>query len=610
MGDVKLIGSGFWFADAETIFDTGVAPGADDVFFCNGDDNVVTLDGDVTVQHVTRDSGYGTIDFTGYTMTTTSGSGSYAFYRVKIEDSVGGGKLLVTCAADGTWSIYIYSMFLDLSAASAFEIAPAIDDDSHRIDAIYLNRDTPSGTVYAKGLKIHGIKSIGWINASGSVYLSEIDLYASARWYIIGALIQVDGEVYLRGLFGSYSLCLSAATYMWGHGLILGKDSTGAIDANNAGIRVADAHLELANSILDQAPILIDNSRSGHTCFELRGPGYISPSHLCNDESTPWQDYLNWAGVGTCQKVSSTDPTRRIITNSDVSTTKPFKLQLPPISAQGGDSITLRATVQATVPLECSCALDPDNLNGAQAIETKDAELTETVFEVTGTLDSGDYSTLIPAEFRVREYQVGAYVDLSRVTLTVGTQEFGLDLASWSWYRAGHASDPGTPTGLASLPLHYLRHTVAGSASFQAGVGVGNETQALEHVYAVSAGPRDLPWALVDWGPDFAREKVAGGSRNFFDQAGVLALVFRAAVESSDTDSEAAYRFMNTVGAVVADMEQLAGLPGYLNITGIVLAGGPRRPSEDEVAGAVDDDDDLLIGDFYEVVYGVTFEGQ
>ncbi len=225
------------------------------------------------------------------------------------------------------------------------------------------------------------------------------------------------------------------------------------------------------------------------------------------------------------------------------------------------------------------------------------------------------------------------------------------------------------PTGMISLPLNYLEETIAASAAFQAWVGANNSAEAKDSIHPVSvgtgAGTPSLsggalasitladagggytvaptvtvvgdgtgatatatlsgagvasfavtaggagythveiqvggptrPFCLIDWAANFKRSALAGGMRTFFEGEGDLVMLFRADVDSSQDEETAAWAFLNVIGAIIEDMEELAGTAGYLDIMGIERIRGPHRPEEDEVKTA---------GDFYEVVYGVTW---
>ena len=156
------------------------------------------------------------------------------------------------------------------------------------------------------------------------------------------------------------------------------------------------------------------------------------------------------------------------------------------------------------------------------------------------------------------------------------------------------------PSGMFSKPLHNLRLTVAGSSNFQTWVSAGNATAALARVYPIFSTSYTLPMAAVDFAENFQRSMHAGGARNWFTQEGDLALLFRGSVNAAHDEADAAYTFLNTIGAVLSDMEALAGTAGYLNIISMILDEGPQRPLEDEKA---------TIGDFYEVIFRVGYDG-
>jgi hypothetical protein len=213
-----------------------------------------------------------------------------------------------------------------------------------------------------------------------------------------------------------------------------------------------------------------------------------------------------------------------------------------------------------------------------------------------------------------------------------------------------------TPSGQLSLPLHYLRQTLAASGAFQALVGAGDAAEALDSIHpvcvnlararaAVSAAgvvtglvledggrgyrtapavairgegasatatatvssgrvtglvlgaggtgyvgkttevdiaPPTHPLAIVDWMPEYSDRAIAGGDRNYFQAGGQLVLLLRATVNPAHSEKEAAYTFMNLAGAIVEDLEELAGVAGYLNIREIRKTSGPERPDEDE----------------------------
>ena len=449
MADIKLKaypnGTGNW-SDG-SIWIGEVAPGAGDVAFINDNDNVVTLTGDMTVQYVTRDSGYGMVKFAGgHTLTTTSGAGGYAWDKVKVSTGTGGGLLRVTWSSDGEFVVRFQPpVDINLGFDHALDIGPATDDGSHRIDYVGTGALVAAAPVVLNGLIVHGCSGRPW-NAyydRNWTLIKNSEFYDSGSYVFFGrsGMVRFEGEVYIHGL-GSYGLHLTE-TGVEGCGIIFGKDRNGNADANTLDDFYPrhDGELHLKNIVCGS--VVIDTAWQVPPRVIIDGLGFISPGHLCNDESTPWQEYRNWGGVGTSQKVSSSDSTRRITPNSDVSATKPFRLQLPSIPASGGEQISLNLVAQASAAAhECSLVLDPDNLYGAYAIQTKDCETSETTFSVSATLTAGDYEVLVPVEFRVREYNAGGSVDVKSASGTVDGHALVLDLALWDITVARVPSTP------------------------------------------------------------------------------------------------------------------------------------------------------------------------
>lgn len=237
-----------------------------------------------------------------------------------------------------------------------------------------------------------------------------------------------------------------------------------------------------------------------------------------------------------------------------------------------------------------------------------------------------------------------------------------------------------TPSDLVSLPLYYLKQTVAGSATFQAWVGASTAAEALNHVHEVEvdmpvlrptvtagalasvaveyggayydsapgvtvygdgsgatatatvangtitavtvteggsgytqAGTRaedivaamPLPLAVVDWDA-WSRQESARGMRIYMEQGegSSLVVLFRdeisAANQAPGESRSAAYTFLNTLGAIVSEMEALSGTAGYLAITGVEMSQGPQRPDAESAR---------TVGHFYECQFTVRYEG-
>lgn len=156
------------------------------------------------------------------------------------------------------------------------------------------------------------------------------------------------------------------------------------------------------------------------------------------------------------------------------------------------------------------------------------------------------------------------------------------------------------PAGIFSLPLKYLRDTLAASASFQVWVGAADATEAAARVFYVSTAAMTLPLAVLDWGAGDL-EADAGGSRSWYRQEGELLLLLRGSVSSSEDADEAAeaMNFMNTIGVIVSEVLALSGQPGYLDVLR-VSHGPPVRPTHKQAKTS---------GDFYQVELRVRYRG-
>jgi len=205
---------------------------------------------------------------------------------------------------------------------------------------------------------------------------------------------------------------------------------------------------------------------------------------------------------------------------------------------------------------------------------------------------SGDIT--VPSLTNEAGYEFIVYVKSAGVT------------SDWSDPAFATPTAGSTPSGHLSLPLKYLRDTVAASSTFQGGVGAANAEEAAEKVYYVAVSGPEADFAVVDWEANYARRAEAGGSRNWFEGEGDLVLVLRAAVSSEDDAGTAAIKFQNWVGGVLADMEELAGTAGYLDIRAFELMDQPARPETDEKQ-AKKNAGGALVGDFYQVAYRVVF---
>jgi hypothetical protein len=172
------------------------------------------------------------------------------------------------------------------------------------------------------------------------------------------------------------------------------------------------------------------------------------------------------------------------------------------------------------------------------------------------------------------------------------------------------------PTGIFSLPLHYLMETLVNCAAFRAWVGAETVEAARAFIYPVSTPVPipDPPFAWCNWADDFSLDRIESGTSSSFNQSGDLLLMFRGRVEKDPDgkdypDYEVSIRFLNPIGAIVKELTELSGAPGYLNIKTIKMEVPPQRPSEREIltakkAGA---ETETLIGDYFQVIFRIDW---
>lgn len=209
---------------------------------------------------------------------------------------------------------------------------------------------------------------------------------------------------------------------------------------------------------------------------------------------------------------------------------------------------------------------------------------------------TGDGTITITGLTNDTKYQFGIYAKESVDNLT----------SDWDFGYATPTAGATAPTGMYTLPLHYLKLTLAGSPNFQDWVGAADEIEALDYIHKVEkAGDLTPPFAVVDWGENINRMQSAGGAHNYFVEHGDLYMLFRGAIDATHAADTAADVFLNVISSIVDDMEGLAGRAGYLNISGTTMQKA-QRPGEDELKSSEDSDGNQL-ADFYEVVIQVEF---
>lgn len=124
---------------------------------------------------------------------------------------------------------------------------------------------------------------------------------------------------------------------------------------------------------------------------------------------------------------------------------------------------------------------------------------------------------------------------------------------------------PVTPAGSVSLPLQYLKKSLAASTSFQAAVGAASASAAEAYIFhreTESARPR----AIIG----FERNLAEKGGTTQWPARGRLKIAIEIATPAEHASSieDANWWWTNLIGAIVDEMQALAMTAGYLSMTG------------------------------------------
>lgn len=140
------------------------------------------------------------------------------------------------------------------------------------------------------------------------------------------------------------------------------------------------------------------------------------------------------------------------------------------------------------------------------------------------------------------------------------------------------------PTGPLSAPLQNMRKFVANLPAFRNWVGATSDDEALDHIHAVvkealpEEGDLKRPFVVIAWEQSSIRRGAYA--------TGSLWMLFESAVPHAlkSYPSDAAFDFMNKVGAVLAEMlkeSEASGNP-FIPSSGIDIVGPPQRSSVQE----------------------------
>ena len=159
-----------------------------------------------------------------------------------------------------------------------------------------------------------------------------------------------------------------------------------------------------------------------------------------------------------------------------------------------------------------------------------------------------------------------------------------------------------TPSGFLSTVLAEAQLSVASSAAFQTWVGAtGTPAEKLAAakarvgIVAIDEASIERPCAVVDFAASWRRAPVGGGARNWFETTGDVALLLMGPdVAAGASEQNAGLTFLNSVGAILAEMEALTGTAGCLSFSSISREGPVTRTPLDERKS---------LGDWFEAIF-------
>ena len=148
-----------------------------------------------------------------------------------------------------------------------------------------------------------------------------------------------------------------------------------------------------------------------------------------------------------------------------------------------------------------------------------------------------------------------------------------------------------TPTGLLATPLHAMQAMLAQCQSFQTWTGSADATAALAraHIIEPDDGTVNHPFAVLAW-DNASWASVGAGAGLQFQPKGEIRILLEAATDPADANlsQEPAWKFSNTVGAIIAELLDQAGTSGQLYVTNLALEENPSRVSESYLGTAGD----------------------
>ncbi|MBI9016892.1 MAG: hypothetical protein JEZ07_06480 [Phycisphaerae bacterium] len=196
-------------------------------------------------------------------------------------------------------------------------------------------------------------------------------------------------------------------------------------------------------------------------------------------------------------------------------------------------------------------------------------------------------SVLGPGEIEVAD------LDTAQVYLFIAIAKDGLNYSLPSTVETVTTGVDPASEGLFIAPMEALKNMLAGCPSFRQWCGATTGTSeenlqvALNKISEIHDKTLARPYAYMTFGDDYNAEVNAGGSRNYFAENGNVLLCFEADIApahiNDDYASGKAFLGAGGIGTIITELMSLAGLGGYLNITGITQTDGPGRNPKGEV---------------------------
>ncbi len=154
-----------------------------------------------------------------------------------------------------------------------------------------------------------------------------------------------------------------------------------------------------------------------------------------------------------------------------------------------------------------------------------------------------------------------------------------------------------TASGIMSLPLANLKTMIANSSTFQTWTST-NVTTALGRIHLVQAASTAvLPCAVIGYSGGFGRDRTFSG---VWENTGNQLEVQYKYGFASLSEEDAVYTYLNSVGPVMSDMEQLSEQAGFLNMTEWNVRWGPERPELDA---------EQTLAPYYAVMIDLAYKG-